>query len=100
MRRDGKIDDLAWPGGDITRVKAVRGTAFGWSLAEPASASAVNARGATPVPALHAHDPKVMPARIDAAGATIMEPISAFPGGGRFHVEDPAATGPAAGSDR
>jgi hypothetical protein len=100
MRRDGKIDDLAWPFGDVTRAKAVCGTAFCWSLAEPASASAENARGATPLPALRAHDPEAMPARIEAAGATIVEPISAFPGGRRFHVEDPAGTGPAAGSDR
>lgn len=100
MRRDGKIDDLAWPVGDVTGVKAVRVKAFGGSLAESASASAEIARGATPVPVHRADDPEAMPAQIEAAGATIVEPISAFPGGRRFHVEDPAGAGPAAESDR
>ncbi|MCR5873351.1 hypothetical protein LRS10_03570 [Phenylobacterium sp. J426] len=38
---------------------------------------------------LYAHDLEAMEARVKAAGGVITAPIFSFPGGRRFHFQDP-----------
>lgn len=73
MREDGKIDDVELPGTGL----AMR----------------------TPLSVLHANHLKAMQAWVEAAGGSIVKPIHAFPGGGRFHFHDPAGTELAVWSD-
>jgi predicted enzyme related to lactoylglutathione lyase len=105
MHEDGKLEYLEMPGGDLPAVKAFYAQAFGWTFtdygpeyaafkegvgggfnADPAGASPA------PLPILYAHDLEAMLQKVEAAGAVILKPIFAFPGGRRFHFRDPAGT--------
>lgn len=104
MRQDGKIDYVELPGGDLGRVKAFYGEAFGWRFVDygPTYAAfedagldggfdADPAAGRTrPLVVLYAEDLEAMAARIGEAGGEITVPIFSFPGGRRFHFLDPA----------
>ena len=43
-----------------------------------------------PLVVLYAHDLEALEAKVRAAGAAIVVPIFEFPGGRRFHFQDPA----------
>ena len=104
MRQNGKIDYVELPGGDLARVKAFYGAAFGWRFVDygPTYAAfedagldggfdADPAAGLTlPLVVLYAEDLEAMLATVEAAGGEISEPIFSFPGGRRFHFRDPA----------
>jgi predicted enzyme related to lactoylglutathione lyase len=41
---------------------------------------------------LYAHDLEAMLRKVEAAGGLIVRPIFRFPGGRRFHIQDPDGT--------
>jgi predicted enzyme related to lactoylglutathione lyase len=107
MRDDGRIDYVELPAnGAVAECKRFYGAAFGWGFTDygPGYAAFEGAGvdgglngepdgpgGSTaPLVVLYAHDLEAMEAKVRAAGAEIVVPIFAFPGGRRFHFKDPA----------
>ena len=104
MREDGKIDYIEWPAGDLPAIKDFYAKAFGWSFVDYGpDYVAFEGQGADggfvcdpveapakPLVVLYAHDLEAMAAKAQAAGAVIVKPIFAFPGGRRFHFTDPS----------
>jgi len=101
MRKDGKLDYLEMPGGDLPALKAFYAKAFDWTFTDYGPEYAAFAEGldggfyaapvqAAPLPVLYASDLEAMLAKVEAAGATVIKPIYSFPGGRRFHFRDPA----------
>ena len=104
MREDGKIDYVEFPAGDLTATKRFYGAAFGWMFTDYGpSYAAFEGQGADggfnadaadatakPLVVLYAQDLEAMEARILAAGGRVIRPISAFPGGRRFHFANPS----------
>lgn len=107
MRDDGKIDYLELPAkGASAECKRFYREAFGWSFTDYGETYAAfegagldggfngepDSPGGSPAPlvVLYAHDLEAMEAKVRAAGAAIVAPIFAFPGGRRFHFRDPA----------
>ncbi|WP_309089190.1 VOC family protein [Phenylobacterium sp.] len=103
MREDGKIDYVELPGGDMAATKAFYGQAFGWSFQDYGPDYQAFSEGLDggfytegaaprkpPLVVLYAHDLEAMEAKVKAAGGVIVAPIFSFPGGRRFHFQDPA----------
>ena len=104
MRRDGKLDYLEMPGGDLSALKAFYAGVFGWRFVDYGTdyvaydegleggfyAGGSVGEGPAPLPVLFSTDLEATLARVQAAGAEITRPIFAFPGGRRFHFRDPA----------
>lgn len=100
---DRQIDNIEFVVTDIERSKAFYGTVFGWRFTDysPAYCEFTDGRltgGFTPIGTVRPGGPLVIlyaddlagtQHRIEAAGATIVEPIFSFPGGRRFHFQDP-----------
>jgi predicted enzyme related to lactoylglutathione lyase len=86
---------------DTQASKAFYEAAFGWSLTDFGPDYAATTTGdvdlglqsdepAVPLPVIEVSGLDDWPDRLVAAGATIVRPIFAFPGGRRFHFIDPA----------
>ena len=103
MREDGKLDYLEMPGGNLPGQKAFYAAAFGWSFVDYGPDYAAFNEGLdggfyadgheaplAPLPVLYAQNLEAMLAKVEQAGATVVKPIYAFPGGRRFHFRDPA----------
>ena len=102
MRKDGKLDYLELPGGDLPSTKAFYGAAFGWTFQDYGPWYAGFNEGLdggfdaqadatlTPLPILYATDLAAMASRVEGAGGAIVKPIFHVPGGRRFHFRDPA----------
>jgi predicted enzyme related to lactoylglutathione lyase len=103
MRQDGKVDYVELPGGDLAKVKAFYGAAFGWTFTDYGPEYAAFDEGLDggfhtgeegaadkPLVILYAHDLEAVAAKVTAAGGVIVRPIFSFPGGRRFHFTDPA----------
>jgi predicted enzyme related to lactoylglutathione lyase len=107
MRKDGGIDYVELPtAGAVAECKRFYGEAFGWSFVDYGPDYAAfqgagvdggfhgepDAPGGpkTPLVVLYAQDLEAMEAKVRAAGAKIVVPIFEFPGGRRFHFQDPA----------
>lgn len=103
MREDGKIDYVELPGGDMAATKAFYAQAFGWAFQDYGPDyqafnegldggfhTEATAPRKPPLVILYAHDLEAMEARVKAAGGVISTPIFSFPGGRRFHFQDPA----------
>ncbi len=100
---DRRIDNIEFNVGDIARSRAFYHAAFGWTFTEygPTYCEFTDGRstgGFTtgeparpdgPLVILYADDLADTQARHVAAGARIVKPTFAFPGGRRFHFEDP-----------
>jgi uncharacterized protein len=100
---DARIDYVELSVADLARSKAFYAGAFGWRLTDygPTYCGFSDGRleggfttGQTPNPGgplviLYADDLAGMQRRVEAAGGTIVKPIFAFPGGRRFHFQDP-----------
>jgi len=98
-----RIDYIEFDVADITASKAFYGAAFGWSFTDygPDYCEFADGRltgGFTtlgkpqpggPLVILHADDLEASLAAVARAGGTIVKPITAFPGGRRFHFSDP-----------
>jgi len=112
---DRKIDYIEFNVGDIERVKAFYGSAFGWSFTDYgpdycefqdgrltggfAKSGNVAAKGGALV-ILFAEDLEAVQAGIEDAGGRIVKPIFSFPGGRRFHFADPEGYELAVWSDK
>lgn len=104
QRNDRQIDYIELNVSDMARAKAFYGKAFDWSFTDygpeyceftdgrmtggfTTTAPARPAGG--PLVILYADDLATVQQRIEAAGGKIAKPIFGFPGGRRFHFEDP-----------
>ena len=109
---DRQIDNIEFNVADIARSKAFYGQAFGWSFTDYGPAYAAFDQGleggfdtgsaphdVPPLVVLYARDLEAMLDRVTAAGGEITAPIYAFPGGRRFHFQDPAGTAMAVWSE-
>jgi hypothetical protein len=103
MREDGKIDYVEMPGGDLVALKGFYRDAFGWSFTDYGPDYVAFNEGldggfdgdptttlTRPLVTLYAHDLEAMAAKVEAAGGRVVRPIFSFPGGRRFHFEDPS----------
>lgn len=115
MREDGKIDYVELPGGDLPGTKAFYARAFGWEFVDYGPEYAAFTQGLDggfhnlsgeadgktdrPLVILYARDLEAMQAKVQAAGGVISVPIFEFPGGRRFHFQDPAGNELAVWSD-
>jgi predicted enzyme related to lactoylglutathione lyase len=98
-----RLNYVELPVGDIIAAKAFYEAAFGWSLISFGPTYAATLTGDTdiglqadaaestraPLPVIEVEDLEATLDAITAAGATIVRPIFAFPGGRRFHFLDP-----------
>ncbi|MBN8942223.1 MAG: VOC family protein [Rhizobiales bacterium] len=101
--QDRRIDNIEFNVTDIARSRAFYGEAFGWSFTDygPTYCEFSDGRltgGLTtqgpvrtggPLVILYADDLAETQRRLEALGAPITVPIFAFPGGRRFHFQDP-----------
>jgi predicted enzyme related to lactoylglutathione lyase len=105
MRRTGKLDYLEMPATAATfdAVKSFYSSAFGWSFKDYGPAYAAfdegleggfhaegPPSGGRPLPVLYSTQLEKTLQAVQAAGGKIVRPIFEFPGGRRFHFEDPA----------
>lgn len=100
--RDGRIDYVELPGGDLATTKQFYTKAFGWDFTDygPAYAAfdegldggfnAHEDRTAAPLVILYADDLPAAVKKVEAAGGVVTRPIYDFPGGQRFHFRDPS----------
>ena len=100
---DRQIDNIEFNVADIARTKAFYGAAFGWTFTDfgPVYCEFTDGRlkgGFTtlgpvraggPLVILYADDLTAAQQRLEKAGAKIVKPIFDFPGGRRFHFQDP-----------
>lgn len=100
---DRQIDNIEFNVSDIARSRDFYGKAFGWSFTDygPTYCEFTDGRlagGLTtggpirpggPLVILYADDLTATQKRIEEAGGKIVKPVFEFPGGRRFHFEDP-----------
>ena len=99
---DRRIDNIEFAVSDIARSRAFYGKAFGWTFTDygPAYCEFSDgrmtgglAKGSPnpggPLVILYADDLAETQRRLEDAGAKIVKPVFAFPGGRRFHFHDP-----------
>jgi uncharacterized protein len=100
---DSRIDYIEMNVRDLARSREFYGGAFGWRFTDygPSYCAFADGRldgGFTtegqprpggPLVILYADDLEGMQRRVEAAGGKIVKPIFSFPGGRRFHFEDP-----------
>ena len=99
-----RLNYVELPVVDVTTSRAFFERVFGWSMVEFAPTYAATLTGDTdvglqgdpeeatraPLPVIEVDDLEAVLAAIEAAGATIVRPIFAFPGGRRFQFLDPS----------
>jgi predicted enzyme related to lactoylglutathione lyase len=114
MREDGKIDYVEFPATGLPATKAFYAAAFGWAFTDYGPdyaafegegtdggfASDPESAPAKPLVVLYAQDLEAMEAKVHAAGGQVTRPIFAFPGGRRFHFQDPSGNELAVWSER
>ncbi|WP_295809004.1 VOC family protein [uncultured Nitratireductor sp.] len=100
---DRQIDNIEFNVSDIERSREFYGKAFGWTFTDygPTYCEFTDGRltgGLTtsgpvgsggPLVILYADDLAETQKRVEAAGARIVKPAFSFPGGRRFHFQDP-----------
>ena len=100
---DRRIDNIELAVSDIARSRAFYGKAFGWTFTDYGPDYCEFSDGrltgglaavGSPKPGcqlviLYADDLEATRTRLEGAGAKIIKPIYAFPGGRRFHFLDP-----------
>lgn len=104
MRRNGCVDYVELPGGQLQDSRRFYAAAFDWRFVEygPSYVAVDNAgvdvglqgdaaeAPAGPLVILWADDLEASQAAVEEAGGTVTRAIFAFPGGRRFHFRDPA----------
>ena len=112
--KDRRIDYIELRVADLARTRAFYGAAFGWSFTDYGPTYLAFSDGrldggftteGTPNPGgplviLYADDLAEQQSRIESAGGQISIPIFTFPGGRRFHFQDPDGYELAVWSDR
>lgn len=100
---DRRIDNIEFAVEDIARSRAFYGEAFGWSFKDYGPdyceftdgrltggfARSDNSKPGGPLVILYADDLAETQRRLENLGAKIVNPVFSFPGGRRFHFEDP-----------
>jgi uncharacterized protein len=117
MQNDSSIDYLEFPARDLDAAQAFYEQAFGWSFTDygpdyrsftdgtmnggfyRADAQSSTANGAALV-VVYAADLEATRERLLSSGGTLAKDIFSFPGGRRFHFNDPNGNELAAWSDR
>ncbi|HET8755913.1 MAG TPA: VOC family protein [Solirubrobacteraceae bacterium] len=102
MDRHHAIDYIEISVGDVAAAKAFYGAAFGWEFndygpeyagiqgaGKEAGGLRRAADGAKPLVMLYSDSLQATRDAVTAAGGTIVEPISPYPGGHRFEFTDP-----------
>ncbi len=111
---DKRLDYVEFLATDLEAIKAFYGSVFGWKFTDygPSYVSFEDGRMtggfalAESVPSssilivIYALDLEAVQAAIEAAGGAITRPTFSFPGGRRFHFNDPSGNGLAVWSDR
>jgi predicted enzyme related to lactoylglutathione lyase len=101
--KDRQIDNIEFKVADIGRARRFYDRAFGWTFTDYGPdyceftdgrltgglAVAGSAKPGSPLVILYADDLAATQRRIEDAGARIIKPAYAFPGGRRFHFLDP-----------
>ena len=107
MTRNNRIDYVeigAKNAGDYARTKAFFETAFGWTYTDygpdycdtksSGIGSGINGdpdhRTLHPLPVIHVEDLEAAQAKVTEAGGIVTRAIFSFPGGRRFHFQDPS----------
>jgi predicted enzyme related to lactoylglutathione lyase len=97
-----QIDYVEFPAQDVAAVKQFYASVFGWqftdygptytSFSDGRLSGGFQADAANPKPLviLYSKDLEASFAAVNAAGGRIVKEIFSFPGGRRFHFEDPA----------
>jgi predicted enzyme related to lactoylglutathione lyase len=99
-----RLDYVELPGTDIAATRSFYEQAFGWTMTQfaPTYAATVSGdtdigiqasppdRPAAPLPVIQVKDLEAYLAAVESAGGRIVKPITAFPGGRRFHFRDPS----------
>ena len=99
-----RLNYVELPVRDVAAAKGVYETVFGWSLTQFAPTYAATITGDTdiglqgdaseatqaPLPVIEVDDLEAALAAVTRAGAEIVRPIFAFPGGRRFQFLDPS----------
>ena len=99
-----RINYVELPTGDAPASKGFYETAFGWRLTDFGPSYAATTTGdvdmglqgdtseatRAPLVVIAVEGLDAWPARVEAAGGTVVRPIFAFPGGRRFHFTDPS----------
>ena len=110
---DGRIDYIEFRAANLEETKAFYGGVFSWKFTDygPEYTSFEDGRlaggfqhgSATPgvgtLAVIYAVDLEAMQSKIEQAGGTIVKPIFSFPGGRRFHFQDPSGNELAVWSD-
>lgn len=100
---DRQIDNIEFNVKDIARSRDFYGKAFGWTFTDYGPTycefsdgrlkggftTGGSARLGGPLVILYADDLAQTLKRLEESGAKIVKPITEFPGGRRFHFEDP-----------
>ena len=104
MRGRGQIDYVELPGGRLDETRRFYGAAFGWRFVDYGPTYvAVEGAGVDagfhsepgvsvekPLVILYAEDLEAMQSEVEAAVGRVLKQIYSFPGGQRFHFQDPA----------
>lgn len=99
-----RLNYVELPTSDVGAAKAFYESVFGWSLTAFGPTYAATTTGDTdvglqadraeatraPLPVIEVEDLEATLAAVEKAGATIVRPIFAFPGGRRFQFLDPS----------
>jgi uncharacterized protein len=99
-----RLNYVELPTGDIAAARGFYESVFGWSMTEFAPTYAATITGDTdvglqadrseatraPLPVIEVDDLEGTLALVERAGAKVVRPIFAFPGGRRFHFLDPS----------
>ena len=114
MNVDGRVDYVEFPATDIAGTKTFYHGLFGWTFEDygPDYTSFGDGRiaggfekrdraaGGAPLVVIYAADLEGFEAKVRAAGGAIVKPIFSFPGGRRFHFNDPNGNELAIWSDK
>jgi len=101
---DRQVDYIEFPALDLEKIKAFYAAAFGWKFTDygPDYTSFEDGRlsggfwktdkvtSGGPLVVIYAADLAAIEASVRAAGGAIVKDIFSFPGGRRFHFQDPS----------
>ena len=99
-----RLDYVELPGTDMAATRSFYEQAFGWTLSQFAPTYAATTTGDTdigiqcsppdrpdaPLPVIQVSGLEDALAAVERSGGRIVKPITAFPGGRRFHFADPS----------
>jgi len=114
MNKHHAINYIEFPADDLSAVKEFYGKAFGWSFTDYGPeyvafndgvidggfTKGIVAKEDGPLVILYSNDLEVSLQTVASCGGKILKEIYSFPGGRRFHFQDPAGNQLAVWSDK